>query len=74
MTNFSVTTEGELAAFLAFWLSRFVFPYGEEVIRPEAFVMAALMAFEQGISLAPTVAWLYVSPLRRGSKSSRLSW
>ncbi|KAJ8430764.1 hypothetical protein Cgig2_017077 [Carnegiea gigantea] len=36
---------GEHAAFLAFWLSYFVSPYGKEVIRLETFVMAALMAF-----------------------------
>ncbi|KAJ8436145.1 LOW QUALITY PROTEIN: hypothetical protein Cgig2_033640 [Carnegiea gigantea] len=55
MTDLNVTTEGELTAFLAFWLSRFVLPHGKEVIRPETFVMAALMAYRQQISLAPTV-------------------
>ncbi|KAJ8434538.1 hypothetical protein Cgig2_004304 [Carnegiea gigantea] len=44
MANLNITTEGELAAFLAFWLSRFVLPDDKEVIRPETFVMAALMA------------------------------
>ncbi|KAJ8421871.1 hypothetical protein Cgig2_006263 [Carnegiea gigantea] len=37
MANLSVTTEGELTAFLAFWLSRFVLHSGKEVIRPEIF-------------------------------------
>ena len=55
MTDLNITAEGELAAFLAFWLSRFVLPYDKEVIRPETFVMAALMASGQRISLAPTV-------------------
>ncbi|KAJ8435382.1 hypothetical protein Cgig2_029753 [Carnegiea gigantea] len=40
MTNLTVTTEGELAAFLAFWLSRFVLPYGKEVIWPETFFLS----------------------------------
>ncbi|KAJ8423893.1 hypothetical protein Cgig2_006230 [Carnegiea gigantea] len=55
MADLSITAEGELAAFLAFWLSRFVLRHDKEVIRPETFVMAALMASGQRVSLAPTV-------------------
>ena len=55
IAQLNVTTEGELAAFLAFWLSLFVFPHGKEVIRPETFIMATLMASGQQISLAPSV-------------------
>ncbi|KAJ8429201.1 LOW QUALITY PROTEIN: hypothetical protein Cgig2_032987 [Carnegiea gigantea] len=55
IADLNVTAKGELPAFLAFWLSCFVLPHGKEVIRPEAFVMAALMASGQRISLAPTV-------------------
>ncbi|KAJ8423333.1 hypothetical protein Cgig2_021289 [Carnegiea gigantea] len=55
MTDLHIIAEGELAAFLAFWLSRFVLPHDKEVIRPETFVMAALMASGQRVSLAPTV-------------------
>ena len=55
MPDLNVTAEGELAAFLVFWLSCFVLPHGREVIRPETFVMAALMASGRRISLAPTV-------------------
>ncbi|KAJ8434134.1 hypothetical protein Cgig2_000854 [Carnegiea gigantea] len=51
----NVTNIGELAIFLAFWLSRFVLPYHNEVIRPKTFVMASLMAKGQKISLTPTV-------------------
>ncbi|KAJ8420265.1 hypothetical protein Cgig2_014313 [Carnegiea gigantea] len=47
--------EGELATFLAFWLSCFVLPHDKEVIRPETFVMAALMASRHRISLTPIV-------------------
>jgi len=36
-------------------LSRFVSPYGEEVVQPETFVMGALMACGQQISLAPSM-------------------
>ncbi|KAJ8439010.1 hypothetical protein Cgig2_028456 [Carnegiea gigantea] len=55
MTDLYITAEGELAAFLAFWLSCFVLPHDKEAIRPETFVMAALMASGQRVSLAPTV-------------------
>jgi len=44
MTTLNVTAEGELTAFLAFRLTCFVLPHGKEVIRPEIFVMIALMA------------------------------
>ena len=44
MTDLSITAHGELATFLAFGLSHFIL-HGKEVIRPETFVMAALMAF-----------------------------
>jgi len=54
-STLSVTNIGELAAFLAFWLSCFVLPYQNEVIRPETFVMASLMANGCKISLAPIV-------------------
>ncbi|KAJ8439083.1 hypothetical protein Cgig2_009226 [Carnegiea gigantea] len=53
MTNMSDITEGVLAAFLAFWLSYFVLSYGIELIRPETFIMASLMASGQRTSLAP---------------------
>ncbi|KAJ8432611.1 LOW QUALITY PROTEIN: hypothetical protein Cgig2_032892 [Carnegiea gigantea] len=55
MADLNITAEGELAAFLAFWLSRFVLPHDKEVIRPETFVMATLMASGQRVSLAPAV-------------------
>ncbi|KAJ8447931.1 hypothetical protein Cgig2_012066 [Carnegiea gigantea] len=55
MENWNVIVEGELAAFLAFWLSHFVLPHGKEVIRPETFVMAPLMTSRQRISLALTI-------------------
>jgi len=51
----NVTTEGKLAVFLAFWLSRFVSPHAKEVVRPETFVMATSMASRQQISLASSV-------------------
>ncbi|KAJ8421405.1 hypothetical protein Cgig2_017482 [Carnegiea gigantea] len=54
-STLNVTNIGELAAFLAFWLSPFVLLYHIEVIRPETFVMASLMVKGQKISLAPTV-------------------
>jgi len=49
----SATTKGVLTAFLTFWLSCFVLSDGTELIRPETFIMASLMAFGQRISLAP---------------------
>ncbi|KAJ8434162.1 hypothetical protein Cgig2_009729 [Carnegiea gigantea] len=49
----NVTREGELAAFLAFWLSHFVRSHGRDVIRPETFMMVALLAKAERISLAP---------------------
>ncbi|KAJ8438652.1 hypothetical protein Cgig2_016398 [Carnegiea gigantea] len=52
MLDLNVTTKCEFITFLAFWLSRIVLPHGKEVIRPETFVMAALMAPRQRISLA----------------------
>jgi len=55
MADLNVTAEGELVAFLAFWLSRFILPHDKEVIRPETFVMASLMASGQRVSLTPTV-------------------
>ena len=55
MTKLNVSNEVELAAFLSFWLSRFVLPYGKEIIRPKTFVMVALMASRQRVSLALTV-------------------
>ena len=54
-TYLNVTAEGDLATFLTFWLSHFVLPLGKEVIRLETFVMPALMASGQRISLAPMV-------------------
>lgn len=50
-----ISKEGELAAFLAFWLSRFVLPSHCYKIRPETFYMACLMARGDKISLAPSV-------------------
>ena len=55
MKNSNVTLKGELTAFLAFWLIRFVLSHAKEVIKPKTFVIAALMASRQQISLAPTV-------------------
>jgi len=55
MTKLNVSNEAELTAFLSFWLSRFVLPYDNEIIRPETFVIAALMASGKLISLAPIV-------------------
>ncbi|KAJ8432850.1 hypothetical protein Cgig2_024538 [Carnegiea gigantea] len=59
MTDLNVIVECELAAFLAFCLSRPVLPHDKEVIRPEIFAMDTLMAFG---------AWLYLSRLRRGQQ------
>ena len=50
-----ISKEGELAAFLAYWLSRFVFPSYNYIIRPETFHMACLMARGIRVSLAPAV-------------------
>ncbi|KAJ8420338.1 hypothetical protein Cgig2_023373 [Carnegiea gigantea] len=55
MVNLNVIAKGELATFLAFWLSRLALSHGKKVIRLETFVMAALMASGQRISLGPTV-------------------
>ncbi|KAJ8429152.1 hypothetical protein Cgig2_010018 [Carnegiea gigantea] len=55
MTKLNVSNEVELAAFLSFWLSRFVLPYDNEIIRLETFVIAALMASGKQVSLASTV-------------------
>ena len=52
----NVSNKGELVAFLALCsLSRFVLPYGNDVVRPETFYMASLMAEGVRISLAPAV-------------------
>lgn len=51
----NVSDKGELVAFLALWLSRLVLPYGNDVVRPETFYMASLMAEVVRISLAPAV-------------------
>jgi len=50
-----ISNEGRLAAFLAFWLSRFVLPSVDRDVRPETFYMACLMAQGVRVSLAPTV-------------------
>lgn len=50
-----ISKEVELAAFLGFWLSRFVFPSPSSRIRPETFYMACLMARGNRVSLAPSV-------------------
>ncbi|XP_024177801.1 uncharacterized protein LOC112183675 [Rosa chinensis] len=50
-----ISKQGRLAAFLAFWLSRFVLPSNSKKIRPETFYMASLMAQGIRVSLAPTV-------------------
>jgi len=55
MTDLNIAAEGELVAFLTFWLTRFVLPHGKEVIRLGTFVMATLMASGQRISLSPMV-------------------
>ncbi|KAJ8438299.1 hypothetical protein Cgig2_015042 [Carnegiea gigantea] len=55
MADLNIIAEGELTAFLTFWLSRFVSPHDKEVIRPETFVMTALMASRQRVFLAPIV-------------------
>ncbi|KAJ8445786.1 hypothetical protein Cgig2_000966 [Carnegiea gigantea] len=67
MTDLNVTAEGELAAFLAFWLSHFVLPHGKEVIRPKTFEMVALMASGQQISLAPIVLGYIYHGLREAA-------
>lgn len=33
-----VSDKGEFLAFLALWLSRFVLPYGNDVVRPRRFI------------------------------------
>lgn len=33
-----VSDKGEFVAFLALWLSRFVLPYGNDVVRPRRFI------------------------------------
>ncbi|CAB4308903.1 unnamed protein product [Prunus armeniaca] len=53
----NISREGQLAAFLAFWLSRFVLPL-DNAIRPECFYMASLMARGFRVSLAPAVLGL----------------
>ncbi|CAL9026469.1 unnamed protein product [Prunus brigantina] len=50
----NISHEGQLAAFLAFWLSYFVMPTSK-AIRPECFYMASLMARGFKVSLAPAV-------------------
>ena len=50
-----VTKEGALAAFLVFWLCRFVLPLKGGRVRPKTFPMACLMAHGSKVSLAPTV-------------------
>ncbi|KAJ8432848.1 hypothetical protein Cgig2_024536 [Carnegiea gigantea] len=55
MTDLNVIAEGELAAFLAFCLSRPVLPYGKEVIKPETFIMDTLMAFGRGQQVIETI-------------------
>ncbi|XP_062019571.1 uncharacterized protein LOC133736151 [Rosa rugosa] len=50
-----ISKQGRLAAFLAFWLSRFVLPSNSKKIRPETFYMVSLMAQGIRVSLAPTV-------------------
>ncbi|KAI5316830.1 hypothetical protein L3X38_036537 [Prunus dulcis] len=53
----NISREGQLAAFLAFWLSRFVLLL-DNAIRPECFYMASLMARGFRVSLAPAVLGL----------------
>ncbi|KAJ8445647.1 LOW QUALITY PROTEIN: hypothetical protein Cgig2_009048 [Carnegiea gigantea] len=53
MEDLNITAEDELTTFLAFY--RFILPHDTEVIRPETFVMATLMASGQRVSLTPTV-------------------
>ncbi|KAJ8427015.1 LOW QUALITY PROTEIN: hypothetical protein Cgig2_013333 [Carnegiea gigantea] len=55
IVTLNVTREGELAAFIAFWLSHFVLPHGRDVIRLKTFMMAALLVEGQRFSLAPMV-------------------
>jgi len=55
MTMSNVTREGELAAFITFWLSHFVLPHGRDIIWSETFVMATLLAKGHRLSLASTV-------------------
>ncbi|CAL8119137.1 unnamed protein product [Prunus armeniaca] len=50
-----ISKEGRVAAFLAFWLSRFVLPSVDRNVRPETFHMACLMAQGVRVSLAPTI-------------------
>ncbi|XP_020411123.1 uncharacterized protein LOC109946775 [Prunus persica] len=53
----NISREGQLAAFLAFWLSRFVLPL-DNAIRLECFYMASLMVRGFRVSLAPAVLGL----------------
>ncbi|KAL3504150.1 hypothetical protein ACH5RR_033991 [Cinchona calisaya] len=50
-----VIKEATLAAFIALWLSRLLFPTRGHVVRPETFVMVCKMAQGNKISLAPAV-------------------
>ncbi|CAB4282678.1 unnamed protein product [Prunus armeniaca] len=50
----NISHEGQLAAFLAFWLSHFVMPTSK-AIRPKCFYMASLMARGLKVWLAPAV-------------------
>lgn len=54
-TALMISKKGELAAFLAYWLSRFVLPSRNSNLRPDTFYMACLMAEGVKVSLAPTV-------------------
>ena len=51
----TISKEGGLATFLAYWLSRFFFPSYHYIIRPETFHMACLMAQGIRVSLALAV-------------------
>ncbi|KAJ8422655.1 hypothetical protein Cgig2_029099 [Carnegiea gigantea] len=55
MTTSNVTREGELAAFIAFWLSHFILPHGRDTVRSETCLMATLLAKGHRFFLAPMV-------------------
>ena len=74
MTNLNVIVEGQPTALLAFWLSHFVLPYSKEVIMSKTICNDCINGFWAANFFSSNGAWLYLSWLRRGNKSSRPSW
>ncbi|XP_019239821.1 PREDICTED: uncharacterized protein LOC109219803 [Nicotiana attenuata] len=64
--------ETYIAAFLSIWLCAFVFPKSENLIRPETFKMASMMASGRKISLAVSVLASIYHGLNKISCSSQL--